>query len=48
MKRHYKIMRIMRTKILSMRELQEGMQGILYIFNAILYRVQDLKRLSIL
>jgi hypothetical protein len=48
MKRHYAIMRIMCTKILSMRELQEGMQGILYIHNAVFYRVQDLKRASVL
>ncbi len=48
MKRHYEIMRIMRTKILSMRELVEGMQGIMYIHNAIVYRVQDLKRVSVL
>jgi hypothetical protein len=43
MKRHYAIMRTMRTKILSMRELQEGMEGILFIHNAIVYRFQDLK-----
>jgi hypothetical protein len=48
MKRHYEVMRIMRTKILSMRELQEGMQGILFINNAVIYRVQDLIRASIL
>jgi hypothetical protein len=47
MKRHYEIMRIMRTKILSMRELQEGMQGILYIQRAISYRVNDLIRGSV-
>ncbi|KAF8477646.1 hypothetical protein DFH94DRAFT_671862 [Russula ochroleuca] len=43
MKRHYEVMRIMRTKILSMRELQEGAQGILYIFEAAFYRVKDLR-----
>jgi hypothetical protein len=48
MKRHYEIMRAMRTKILSMRELVEGAQGIMYIHSAIVYRVQDLKRVSIL
>ena len=48
MKRHYEIMRLMRTKVLSMRELVEGAQGILYVHNAIVYRVQDLKRLSVL
>lgn len=48
MKRHYEIMRLMRTKVLSMRELVEGAQGILYVHNAIVYRVQDLKRVSVL
>jgi hypothetical protein len=47
MKRHYEIMRSMRTKIISMRELQEGAQGILYIQEAIKYRVQDLTRASV-
>ena len=47
MKRHYEIMRIMRTKILSMREILEGVQGIIYIINAIMYRVQDLTRASV-
>jgi hypothetical protein len=47
MKRHYEIMRIMRTKILSMRELQEGVQGILYIQGAISYRVKDLISVSV-
>ena len=37
----------MRTKVLSMRELVEGAQGIMYIHSAIVYRVQDLKRMSI-
>ena len=48
MKRHYEIMRIMRTKLLSMRELQEGAQGIVHIQKAITYRVQDLIRASVL
>ena len=46
MKRHYEIMRIMRTKILSMRELMDGWQGVMYIYEAIKYRVQDLTRVS--
>lgn len=46
MKRHYAIMQIMRTKVLSRRELQEGMQSIVYIHYAAFYRVQDLKRAS--
>jgi hypothetical protein len=48
MKRHYAVMRIMRTKVLSMRELVEGAQGIMYIHSAILDRVQDLRRVSTL
>ena len=47
MKRHYDIMRIMRTKILNRRDLQEGWQGIMYIRQAITYRVQDLTRMSV-
>jgi hypothetical protein len=47
MKRHYEIMRIMRTKILSMSELEEGAEGITCIYIAIQYRVQDLTRVSI-
>jgi len=38
----------MHTKVLSMRELVEGAQGIMYIYDAVLYRVQDLKCLSVL
>ena len=48
MKHHYEVMRVMRTKVLSMRELVEGAQGIMYIHSAIAYRVQDLERVSIL
>ena len=48
MKRHYEIMRVMRTKVLSMRELVEGAQGIMYIHSVIVNRVRDLKRVSIL
>lgn len=47
MKRHYEIMRIMRTKILNMREILEGMQGIEYIEYAVFDRVQDLRRMSV-
>ena len=47
MKRHYEIMRIMRTKILNMRELLEGAHGILYINEAVEYRVQELTRMSV-
>jgi hypothetical protein len=41
-------MRIMRTKILTMGELQEGGRGIQYICKAIFYRVEDLARVLIL
>ena len=46
MKRHYEIMRIMRTKIPSMHELLEGVSGILYIREATTHRVEGLKRMS--
>jgi len=47
MKRHYEIMRVMRTKILNMRELMEGAQGILYINEAVVDRVQGLTRMPV-
>jgi hypothetical protein len=47
MKRHYEIMRIMRTKIPSMHELLVCAQGIIYIRDAIKYRVEDLGRVSV-
>jgi hypothetical protein len=47
MKRHYEIMRIMRTKTLNMRELLEGAQGILYIKEAVVDRVQELTCMSV-
>jgi hypothetical protein len=47
LKRHYDIMRIMRTKVLNMRELLEGSQGILYINDAVVDRVQGLTRMSV-
>jgi hypothetical protein len=47
MKRHYEIMRIMRTKTLNMRELLEGAQGILYINEAVVDRVQGLTRMPV-
>jgi hypothetical protein len=42
MKRHYEIMRIMRSKVLSLRDLTDGIQGIQYVESAITYRVDDL------
>jgi hypothetical protein len=47
LKRHYDIMRIMRTKVLNMRELLEGSEGILYINDAVVDRVQGLTRMSV-
>jgi hypothetical protein len=47
MKRHYEIMRIMRTKIPSMHELLEGVRYPIYIRDAITYRVEDLTRVSV-
>ncbi len=40
-------MRITRTKILSMHDLLDGAQGIVYIHEAIKGRVQDLFRASV-
>ncbi|KAI0301375.1 hypothetical protein BC826DRAFT_989073 [Russula brevipes] len=42
MKRHYEIMRIMRSKVVSLRDLTDGIQGIQYVRSAITYRVDDL------
>jgi len=42
MKRHYEIMRIMRSKVLSLHDLTDGIQGIQYVESAIGYRVYDL------
>ena len=47
MKRHYEIMRIMRTKVLNMRVLLQGAQGILYVNETVVYRVQGLTRMSV-
>jgi hypothetical protein len=47
MKRHYEIMRIMRTKVVNLRDLFEGVEGILYVYRAALYRVENLKGVSI-
>ncbi|KAI9438360.1 hypothetical protein H4582DRAFT_1815080, partial [Lactarius indigo] len=42
MKRHYEIMRAMRTKVLDSRELWYSVETILYVKDAIRYRVNDL------
>lgn len=47
MKRHYEIMRIMRTKVVNLRDLFEGVEGILYVYRAVLHRVGDLTGVSI-
>ncbi|KAI9464119.1 hypothetical protein BJY52DRAFT_887705 [Lactarius psammicola] len=41
-KRHYEIMRAMRTKVLDSRELWSGVESILYVKDAIRYRMNDL------
>jgi len=46
MKHQYEIMRIMRTKVLDSRELSEGATSMLYVRDAIRYRVDDLISLS--
>ncbi|KAI9438366.1 hypothetical protein H4582DRAFT_1815213 [Lactarius indigo] len=45
MKRHYEIMRAMRTKVLDSRELWTGVESILYIEDAIRYRMNDLSNI---
>jgi len=47
MKRHYEIMRVMRTKVVNFRDLFEGKQGILCVINAVGYRVKDLTSVSV-
>ncbi|KAH9953093.1 hypothetical protein BC827DRAFT_1273837 [Russula dissimulans] len=42
MKHHYEIMRIMRTKVLDSREIYDGINSMLYVKDAIAYRVDDL------
>jgi hypothetical protein len=47
MKRHYEIMRVMRTKVVNFRDLFDGKDGILYILDAMNLRVQDLTSVSV-
>jgi hypothetical protein len=47
MKRHYEIMRVMRTKVVDVSDLFEGARGILYVQDAILYRVEGLTSVSV-
>jgi hypothetical protein len=47
MKRHYEIMRIMRTKIVNVHELIEGKDGISCVHRVIEDRVEDLTRVSV-
>jgi hypothetical protein len=42
MKHHYEIMRIMRTKIVDAREMSESTRSMLYVQEALRYRVDDL------
>jgi len=42
MKRHYEMMRIMRTKVVDFRDVLEGTQSIQRVEDAILYRVNGL------
>jgi hypothetical protein len=46
MKRHYKIMRAMRTKVLDWRELGSGVESFISVKDAIQYRVNDLTSIS--
>ena len=46
MKRHYEIMRIMRAKVVDSRELWNAVESILYLHDAIRYRVDDLASMS--
>ncbi|KAH9171872.1 hypothetical protein EDB89DRAFT_2070428 [Lactarius sanguifluus] len=45
MKRHYEIMRAMRTKVLDSRELWSGVESILNVKDAIRYRMNDLSNI---
>ena len=47
MKRHYEIMRIMRTKVIDSRELSNSLASVLYLHDVIRYRVDDLTSLSV-
>jgi hypothetical protein len=47
MKRHYEVMRVMRTKILDPRELWYGINSISVVQDAILYRANDLASMSV-
>jgi len=42
MKRHYEIMRVMRTKLPDSREIWESVQSICSVYDAVSYRVDDL------
>ncbi|KAH9064500.1 hypothetical protein EDB87DRAFT_1680408 [Lactarius vividus] len=47
MQRHYEIMRIMRTKLLNAREIRDCVYSLLYVKDAIRYRVNDLTNIFI-
>ena len=42
MKRHYEVMKMMRTKILHPREIWDSVDSICYVHDAVSYRVNDL------
>jgi len=42
MKRHYEIMRVMRGKVVDSREIWNCVESVLYVEDAIRYRVDDL------
>src|SRR6266702_2837300 len=46
MKRHYEIMRAMRTRVLDSRELWNGADSLFYVKYAIRYRMNDLTSTS--
>jgi hypothetical protein len=48
MKRHYETMRIMRIKVVDSRELWHSVESVLYVHDAIGYRVDDLTSTSAL
>jgi hypothetical protein len=48
MKRHYEIMRIMRTKVVDHRDPDEAVDSIYCVHDAIVYRIGDLTSASVL
>ncbi|KAI0044626.1 hypothetical protein FA95DRAFT_1496723 [Auriscalpium vulgare] len=44
-KRHYEVMRIARTKVISPRELFDGVESILYVADALRFRMRELQNI---